>query len=121
MSTLEATLGVSAVSIVLLFASMAIIWLLMSLMSRISDEKKSEPAAVVEKIAEVPTAAIVPPDDRARKAKAAAAAVAAALALHKSRARLAPTATSTTSSSWQSVHRASAISRRNQIFSRKRG
>lgn len=121
MSTIEATLGISAVSIVLLFASMALIWLLMSLMSRISVEKKSEPAAVVEKISEVPAAAAVPQEDKTMKAKAAAAAVAAALALHKSRARLAPPASSSAATSWQSVHRASAISRRNQIFSRKRG
>lgn len=119
MSTLEAALGISAISIVLLFASMAAIWVLMALMARIPDKKNGKPVAVEEIIIETPAAPIIPEEFKADKAKAAAAAVAAALALRKAAACFMPKASSITSTPWQSAQRADQISRRNQIISRK--
>lgn len=119
MSTLNQTLWISAISLILLFASMAVIWGLMALMARIPEKKSTEPEAAEEKIPEIPTAAIVPQESIADKAKAAAAAVAVALALHKASARFIPKASGVTSTPWQAAQRADQISRRNQIISRK--
>ena len=120
-STLEATLWVSAISIILLFASMAIIWLLMSLMSRIPDKKEGEPEAIVDKVVETPIAAVIPTEDKTGKVQAAALAVAAALALQAKSTRLVPTTDSSAQTPWQSAHWANVISRRNQIITRRRG
>jgi hypothetical protein len=120
-STLEATLWVSVISIILLFASMAIIWLLMSLMSRIPDKKEGEPEAIVDKVVETPIAAVIPTEDKTGKVQAAAVAVAAALALQAKRTRLVPTTASSAQTPWQSAHWANVISRRNQIITRRRG
>jgi len=121
MSTLEAALGVSGISIVLLFAAMAVIWGLMALMARVPDKKNEQPVAVDETPAEAPAAAVVLQESKTNKAKAAIAAVATALALRQASSRLAPKATGVTTTAWQSAQRANHISRRNQLTSRKRG
>ena len=118
MSTLEATLGISGISIVLLFAAMAVIWGLMALLGRIPGKKEEKPEAV-EESAEAPVAAVVPQEEKSNKAKAAVAAVAAALALRLASSRVAPKASGAASSTWQAAQRANSISRRNQILSRK--
>lgn len=119
MSTLDAALGISAISILLLFASMALIWGLMALMARIPDKKATGPKAAEEIGMEAPTAAMAAPEMKADKSKAAAAAVAVALALRKASARITPKVSSSVSTPWQSAQRADQISRRNQIISRK--
>lgn len=119
MSTLDAALGISAISIILLFASMAVIWGLMALMARIPDKKANEPEAAEETGMEAPSAAMTVLEMKADKSKAAAAAVAVALALRKASARIAPKVSSSVSTPWQSAQRADQISRRNQIISRK--
>jgi len=119
MSTLESALGISAISIVLLFAAMAVIWGLMALMARIPNKKATEPEAAEETGAEAQETVVVAQEAKAEKSKAAAAAVAVALALRKAKVRLAPNVSGSVSTSWQSAQRADHISRRNQIISRK--
>ena len=115
MSTLEATLGISGISIVLLFAAMAVIWGLMAVMARIP-EKKSQKAEMAE---ETPVLAAAPVISNVNKAKAAVLAVAAALALSKRSTRLAPRPSSISTTPWQAAQRANQISRRNQVKSHK--
>lgn len=119
MSTLDAALWISAISIVLLFATMALIWGLMALMARIPGRKATEPEAAKVVGEQAPAAAIVQLETKADKSKAAAAAVAVALALRKASARLAPKTGGVVSTPWQSAQRADQISRRNQLISRK--
>ncbi|MHB0923766.1 MAG: hypothetical protein ACYC6H_05030 [Bellilinea sp.] len=119
MSTLDQALWISAISLVLLFASMAVIWGIMALMARIPDQKSKVPVAAEGNIPETPAAAIVPQEGIADKAKAAALAVAVALALRKTSARFIPKPSGITSTPWQAAQRADQISRRNQIISHK--
>lgn len=118
MSTLAQTLEISGISIVLLFAAMAVIWGLMALMARIPD-KSMKAETEEEEPAEAPAAAEVPSPSLEGKARAAVAAVATALALYKISPRPAAKAAGSATTSWQAAQRANQISRRNQIISRK--
>ncbi|TDA66162.1 MAG: hypothetical protein D9V45_04285 [Chloroflexi bacterium] len=122
MSTLEQTLGISGISLLLLFSAMALIWGLMALMARIPDKKNRHEAETREPGSEAaPAAVVVPAASGMEKAKAAVLAVATALALSKRTTRLAPKPGNISTTPWQAAQRANHISRRNQVNSRKRG
>ena len=122
MSTLEQTLGISGISLLLLFGAMALIWGLMALMARIPDKKNNREAETPEPASEAaPIAAEVAAATGMEKAKAAVLAVATALALSKRTVRIAPKSGGTSTTPWQAAQRANHISRRNQVDSRKRG
>jgi len=122
MSIIEQTLGISGISLLLLFGAMALIWGLMALMARIPDKKNRREAEIPVPPSETaPVAAGVPATSGMEKAKAAVLAVATALALSKRTVRLAPKSGGTSTTPWQAAQRANHISRRNQVNSRKRG
>lgn len=122
MSTLEQTLGISGISLLLLFGAMALIWGLMALMARIPDKKNAREAESLEPASEAGSvAAEIPATSGMEKAKAAVLAVATALALSKRTARVAHKPGGTSTTPWQAAQRANHISRRNQVNSRKRG
>jgi flagellar basal body-associated protein FliL len=121
MSTLTATLWISLISIVLLFAAMAVLWGLMALMARIpagAKEEEATPDAIPDE--DVPTLADTPlVSAKASKQKAAALAVAVALAVRQSAPALVMTHTDGDVSPWQAMLRAGRMSQRSQIFVRK--
>lgn len=122
MSIFEQTLGISGISLLLLFGAMALIWGLMALMARIPDRKNNHEAESRETDLEAaPAAAEVSAASGMEKTKAAILAVATALALSKRTVRAATKPGGTSTTPWQAAQRANHISRRNQVNSRKRG
>lgn len=123
MSTLTAALWISLISIVILFAAMAIIWGLMALLARspakakevVTPETVSVPSEDVPTLADTPVLPL-----KADKQRAAALAVSIALSLRKRSQRTAlKTSAEGTVSAWQSVQRANRVSQRNRVFTRK--
>jgi hypothetical protein len=122
MSTLEQTLGISGISLLLLFGAMALIWGLMALMARIPDKKNNHDDDAHEPANETaPAAAEVSAASGLEKAKAAVLAVATAVALSKRTVKPATRPGGMSTTPWQAAQRANHISRRNQVNYRKRG
>ncbi|HZW04279.1 MAG TPA: hypothetical protein VFF68_10155 [Anaerolineaceae bacterium] len=122
MSALTAALWISLISIVLLFAAMAVMWGMMALLARIPDGSKAEEAEVSVSAPgeDVPTLADTPVLPLAtNKQRAAALAVTIALALRDRSQRLALKDADDSVSAWQSVRRATRVSQRNQMYARK--
>lgn len=120
MSTLSATLWISLISIVLLFAAMAVIWGLMGLLAR-SPDKSKETAAEPSAPSVVAPAAVAAPAQlpAGDKPKAAALAVSIALALRNRSQRMVMKDAGNGVSTWQTVRNVSRVSQRNQLFARK--
>lgn len=122
MSTLTAALWISLISIVLLFAAMAVMWGLMALLARVPDGSKAVVAEETVSVPgeDVPTLADTPVLPLAtNKQQAAALAVTIALALRDRSQRLALKDADDSVSAWQSVRRATRVSQRNQMYARK--
>lgn len=120
MSTLASTLWISVISIVLLFASMAVIWGLMGLLARSpekSKEPESEPSAPVAAVTPVAEAPAQP--SAGDKSKAAALAVSIALALRQRSQRMVLQDVDNAMSTWQTVRSVARVSQRNNLFARK--
>jgi flagellar basal body-associated protein FliL len=123
MTTIQSTLWISLISIVVLFAACFVIWGLMALLARIPGPKKG-PGEEAEEGEEEGTAAAeseaAPEKGSPQKQQAAAVAVAVALALkNRSRAVVAEDGNGTAFSAWKAVARASTVSQRNNVFTQK--
>ncbi|HMN14777.1 MAG TPA: hypothetical protein PKD55_20860 [Bellilinea sp.] len=120
MSTLQQTLIISAISIVVLFAAMALIWGLMVLLTNIFADRKAKveeaAVAVPEKVDEAPVVAAEVSDNNALTA--AIAAVAVALGLQKVQ-EASSTDLSETISGWQVAKRAGQYTKNAAVFGRK--
>ena len=120
MSVLTATLWISLISIVLLFAAMAVIWGMMALFARSpgrSNETATETIAAIEIVS--PEADAPEQPRTTEKEKAAGLAVSIALALRTRSQRLAMKDLDNSVSAWQSVRSATRASQRSQLFVRK--
>lgn len=121
MSTLQQTLIISVISIVVLFAAMAVIWGLMNLLTNLLADRKAKveetKVEAAEEAVAAPAAAVAEvSDDNALKA--AIAAVAVALGLQKVQ-DAASADMGETFSGWQVAKRAGQYTKNAAVFGRK--
>jgi Na+-transporting methylmalonyl-CoA/oxaloacetate decarboxylase gamma subunit len=118
-------LWITVIGMSLVFASIMLLWGMMVLLVRLSDDRTVPPAPqpkegssmeAVQESTAIPEGALL----LERKRKAAAAAVAAALALQQSHSGLRVEEPSTAMSAWQVVHRAGQINQQSYA-PRKKG